>query len=176
MDSIGTIGDRAYTPAFSKMMSEGFVMDEVLRQDKLTFEQDWEVKEPNTCPMCHGTGHNPETPEDKHCVNCEGTGHDYIITYGVKSKQTFAYIDEYGMNAKKEFCKAMREAHAEMQSAMKVGNKSMIMPYALPKCIEMELIALGYNPNGSDGAEVKEIANWVAKNAPDYLCVNYKRF
>lgn len=176
MDYISRAGDASATTALSKVFKEGYLKDLEASMDKETFERDWHNIEKFTCEMCKGTGKNLMHLEDDHCVNCEGTGVNHTLHYGVKSKQTFAYVEEYGLEAKKEYCKAMREAFIELQMAGKVSEKHAIVPYGLPKVVEMELIALGYNPNGAQGAEVREIANWVAKNCPEYLCVPYTKF
>ena len=99
------------------------------------------------------------------------------MVIGCKSGQTYAYTIEFGMEAKKEYCKAMREAHAEAKLAGTHLKSSLMRPYALPKTIEMEMLARGYNlKEAEQNGQIKEIANVVAKEYPEFLCTSYTTF
>ena len=163
------------TPEFSRVMAEGFVADYMRKEDQLLYEQDWERWEPTVCTACNGTKKRPDLGEDC-CHNCDSTGAEHVLFFGMKGGQSYAYTKEFGMKAKLEFCKAMRESFQEVQDAGKVSNLSLVRPYALPKTIEMELMARGLNVNDKSEANVRQIANIVAKDYPQFLCVPYNKF
>ena len=167
-------GVKLQTPRLSEMLENDYLAA-LAQEDATIFERDWEKEEPSECPMCNGCGHNIELGEV--CVNCDGTGTEYKMVYGVKGGQSFAYTIEYGMEAKKEYCKAMREAYLDMQIAGKNTSKAMMMPYALPKTIEMEFMARGFDVRTAQKeGNIREIANIVAREYPEFMCVPYRNF
>ena len=169
-------GVQMHTPEYSALMAEGYVADYMLKESKLAFETDWERYEPTVCVQCEGKGKVVIDGQEESCMNCEGTGIEHILFFGVKGGQSYAYTREFGIEAKKELCKALREAYKEVQDAGKVGELSMIRPFGLPKTIEMEMMARGFNVRDTSDKNIKDIANVVARDYPEYLCVPYKRF
>ena len=167
-------GVKLQTPRMSELLENDYIA-ELAKEDDTVYTRNWEKEEPSECPICNGCGHNIELGEV--CVNCDGTGVEYKMVYGVDKGAAYAYTVEYGMNAKREYCKAMREAYAELQISGKHLNKSMMMPYALPKTIEMEMMARGYDVrNAQKNGESREIANIIAREYPDFMCVPYTNF
>ena len=167
-------GVKLNTPRMSELLENEYLA-QMAEEDRTLLDNDWEHTEPHECSICNGTGLNIALGEP--CINCDETGIEYKMVYGVKGGHSYAYTIEYGMEAKKEYCKAMREAFADMQIAGKVGSKSMMMPFALPKTVEMEMLARGYDVKQAqrDG-NLKEIANIVAREYPEFLCVPYTNF
>ena len=171
-------GTRMKTPGLSKVMADNAAkFRDRIKHDEQHLGDDWENEEVEYCPKCKGSGYNADYPEDPFCIACEGSGKWFVLYYGVSNGLPYAYTDEWGIDFIKEVCKADREAFAELQAAGKVGTKSMIRPFRLPKTLEMELQARGYTPAEiRNGESVKEIANLVAREYPDFMCVPYTSF
>lgn len=165
------------TPHLDTLMADEFVQWQMAKDLEKTYDNDWEAADASVCPKCDGAKINPRHPEDGFCLNCDGTGIEFIVYYGVKNKQSYSYTVEYGIEFKKEYCKAMREAFEDQQRAGKVGELSMIQPYALPKTIEMEMKARGFDLDEyRKNNELEEVAEYVAEHFPEYMCVPYKKF
>ena len=171
-------GTRLDTPALSKTMADNAEkFRDRMKHDEEHLGDDWENVEVEPCPKCKGSGYNADEPDDPFCMACEGTGTWFRLYYGVSEGLPYAYTEEYGVDFIKEVCKADREAFAELQAAGKVGTRSMIRPYRLPKTLEMELQARGYVPAEiRSGEYVREIANLIAKEYPDFMSVPYTNF
>ncbi len=173
---IGVKPTRLNTPALAKMVKEDLVLERI-KHDEKNLADDWENVEQETCPKCKGFGKNPDLPEDPFCYACDGSGIWYILTYGMSNKLPYSYTDEYGVDFVKEACKAEREAFAEAQLAGKIGNRYGIRPYMLTKTLEMEFLSRGYTPQElRQGPMTKEIANIVAREYPEFMCVTYTNF
>lgn len=167
---------RLNTPAITNMYknADKEMIEEMLRHGEKTLADNWENHEHTYCEKCHGTGEAQPGSGDDHCVACEGTGIWFTLYYGIEDGVPYAYTDEYGIDYMKEVCKEFRSAHRQMQLAGK--TMTHMRPYLLPKTLEMELLARGYNPRSDDDEEKIAIMNLVAQEYPDFLCVNYKRF
>ena len=170
-------GTRLSTPALSKVLIEDQISDmyKEYEQEKITEGIIHTMDE--SCGKCGGFGKSPEFPEDPFCYACEGTGLHYRLYYGVQDGAPFAYTDEWGVDFLKQVCAAEREAFEEARLAGKIGSKAMVRPFRLPKTLEMELQARGYTIGDiRSGKKVAEIANIVASEWPDFMCVTYKSF
>ena len=102
-------GVKLNTPKMSELLENEYLA-ELAEKDRTLLDNDWEHEEPHECSICSGTGLNIEL--GGLASICDETGVEYKMVYGVKSGQSYAYTVEYGMEAKKEYCKAMREAFA----------------------------------------------------------------
>ena len=165
-------GTKLKTPALSKMFEDEYITR--LKHDEKTLGDNWENFEDETCPKCNGTGINPEHPEDGFCIACEGTGIWYRLVYGMSGGEPYAYTWEWGIDFVKEAAKNYRMAHTEMQMAGKTYTH--MRPYLLPKTLEMELEARGLDARTKDQDMKKYIMGIVAREYPDFMCVNYTNF
>ena len=165
------------TPNISKMFeSEGAQYErERMKHDEKHLGDDWENQDVEECTKCAGTG-KLQLADGKfeNCPGCEGTGTWFILYYGISDGTPYAYTDEWGIGFLKETCKTYREAHREMQLLGKTYTN--LRPYLLPKTLEMELLARGYDPHTKSDEEKIRIANVVAREFPDFMCVNYTNF
>ena len=167
---------RLNTPAIAKLYenADEQIIAEMIKHGEKTLGENWENYEHTHCEKCHGTGLAQPGSEDPHCVGCEGTGIWFTLYYGISDGVPYAYTEEYGIDFLKDTCKEYRSAHTQMQLSGKTYTN--LRPYLLPKTLEMELMARGYNPRSDDPEEKVAIMNLVAQEYPDFMCVNYKRF
>ena len=166
---------RLNTPHLHKILDvEDAEFIERMKHDEKNLSENWENVEPEMCLKCSGTGRDPSAPEAVRCEGCEGTGTWYIMYYGVSDSLPYAYTDEYGIDFLKQTCKAYREAHTEMQ--LRGETYTHLRPYLLPKTLEMELMARGIDPHAKTDKAKRHIANIIASEYPDFMCVNYKNF
>ncbi len=163
-----------HTPALT-IAAKGFA--DHLKESDERLASNWKKQHREICPKCVGTGNNVTDKDSSFCIACEGTGVWFTQTWGHEDGVAFAYIEENGLDFIREACKLHREAHACNQMAGIVGNKMGIQPFLCPKFLEMELTARGYTPKQFYSGEfAKEIAQIVANEYPDFLCVNYRTF
>ena len=169
---------RFNTPMISKRAVD-VVTERMAHDEKNLLTLDWENDMASPCIKCNGTGKDLEFAhtDDPHCYNCEGTGVKYVEYYGISNGKPYRYLDEWGIDFLKLVCKDEREKFEAIQKAGKVGELKAIRPYYMPEVIKLEFMARGYEEEDfTDGKKIKEIANIMAREYPDFMCVPYKNF
>ncbi len=165
-------GEKLNTPSLSKMVVEDLVKTAV-EDDNKKMDSNFRERMSYPCGVCKASGIDPD--EKVPCFACEGTGKDYEIVYGIEDGVMVAHTEQYGLDFFKEYCKACREAEADMTLTNR-ANRFMVRAYSLPAVIDMELQARGFTPQEIRGGsgESKKIAKVIQKEWPELMTTNYR--
>ena len=130
--------------------------------------------EKTPCDKCNGSGHRWDIAEK--CQACEATGISHILNYGIEDGVVYANLEVFGVDFRKETCKAFREAETP-----ETRRKSMALrPFLMFDFLRMELTAAGFDVdacmNGADSDQLRSMSNYISQNYPEFLTTNLRKF
>ena len=168
-------GEKFSAPAINTILEKE--AQAAMDKGEKEIENDWVNSFTEPCTVCHGSGiyQDEDTKKTEPCIGCEATGIDYRFVYGVEGMRIFSYVEQYGLDAFKEFCKARREA--ELENLEGIKKKSMRGVFALPQVLKFELESRGFDVDALIRAgQVREMAKIISSEYPEFMTTNLRNW